>query len=81
MRTKLLAAAAFLVLGSAPLPAMAKCDGCVVSAVQSAQVAITQAISASTAAITSTVTTNFVGLINALRGSTQSITSQQAKSA
>lgn len=81
MRTKLFAAAAFLIFGLTPLPAAAKCDGCVVAAVQQAQLAITQAISASTASITASVTTNVTGLINALRGSTQSITSQQAKSA
>lgn len=49
MRINLLVPAAFVVLSVAPLPAAAKCDGCVVAAVQTAQMAITQAISASTA--------------------------------
>ncbi len=64
--------------------AYAKCDGCVVSAVNSAQSAIVAAVSRVQAAVlgvTAAVNTNTTSVVSAISNSTQAIASQTARSA
>lgn len=82
MRIRSLAAGLFIALGTASPSAFALCDACVTAAVQAANMSITMAVTEASAAITSAINMGFNNtLVNALRGSTQTIAAQQAKSA
>lgn len=82
MRTRTLAAGVFAALAFASPSAFAVCDGCVVGAVERASAAITTSISQASATITGAINMGFnTTLVNALRGSTQTLAAQQAKAA